>query len=198
MNITRKVIERRHIGRSPHDRLAYLQRVAQYEHIHLIDIDETASSPDQFIERYGWSTRGNPCVHTQFVLGNRHFSSIAAYTPFGFLCWQIIEGGDGGAFRGFLQDFLERYILDDHIAIIDNAKIHKTDESLAVLERVFGGRYIFRPANSPDYKPIELGFADIKRFLRGHEYEAINSPIRWINNAFDYFAVNGEGRGRGK
>lgn len=84
------------------------------------------------------------------------------------------------------------------VGLIDNAKIHKTVQSLHLLEATFQGRYCFSPPYSPDYQLIEIGFADIKRFLRDSELEAVHNPIAWINMVFDKLSVTGDGSHTGK
>jgi transposase len=135
---------------------------------------------------------GNPCILTQIVLDNRHFSVIAAYTMAGFLCWNIIEGSvTAENFQIFLNTTLLPFIGETSMGLIDNATIHKTLGTLLTLNQVFGGHYMFSPAYSPDMKPIERGFADIKRWLREHEWEASRNPLLFINNAFELYSVNG-------
>lgn len=88
-------------------------------------------------------------------------------------------------------------MLDDQFAIIDNAKIHKTQAGLTVLEQAFHGRFYFCSKYSPDFKPIENGFKDIKAWLRDREYQAMSDPMLWINRAFHYFSILSEGGRRG-
>jgi hypothetical protein len=89
--ITRKVMERRHILQSPEQRLNYFQRIANVHPSMIIDIDETASSPDQFLEKYGWAPKSEKCMKTQIRIGNKHYSTIAAYTIHGFLVGKSLK-----------------------------------------------------------------------------------------------------------
>lgn len=188
-----KVAERVHAYRDDTQRRQFLEDISWVPVHNLIDIDETASSAEEFQKKYGWAPRGDPCRYTQFVINGRRFSTIAAFSYYGFLCWQIIEGGvDSDTFIDFLQTKLALVLQRGKVGLIDNAKIHKTVHSLHLLEATFQGSYYFSPPYSPDYKPIEFGFADIKRFLRDNELEAVHDPIGWINLAFDKFSVTGD------
>ena len=91
-NYVRKVIERRHILQDPVKRLEFMERIAHVDPFDSINLDESASSPDQFLQKYGWAPKGEDCIRMQIVIGTRHFSVIAAYTVIGFLCWDIFEG----------------------------------------------------------------------------------------------------------
>jgi hypothetical protein len=42
----------------------------------------------------------------------------------------------------------------------------------------------FSFVNSPDMKPIELGFASVELFLRLHEVEAVLDPVARLDRAF--------------
>lgn len=120
-----------------------MENVAFVEPYLFIDVDETASSPEQFEEKYGWSEIGDPCVYTQLVIGNKHYTAIAAYCIYGFLGWAIVEGSvDAEQFILFVDDTLCPLILPGHYGLIDNAKIHKTDESLHSLNTAFHGLFL--------------------------------------------------------
>jgi hypothetical protein len=41
-------------------------------------------------------------------------------------------------------------------------------------------------------KPCELGFSNVKNYLRGHELETYADPLNMINQAFHLYSVNGE------
>lgn len=187
---TRKIIERRHVNINPQERLAFMERVAFVQPHQWVDIDETASSSAQHREKYGYAPKGEKAMRTQFRIGGRHFSAIAAYTIGGFLCWNIVEGSFGSdQFQTFLRNTLAPLLLSGQCLLVDNAKIHKTQASLATLDAVSGGKYECSPTYSPDLKPVELGFSNVKRYVRKHEQEALADPIGFLNNAFERFSV---------
>ena len=159
-----------------------------------VDIDEMASSPESFLERYGWAPIGDDAIRVQIVIGSHRYCVIAAYTPFGFICWEIYtdENIDAVKFQEFLNGRLRLALRPRLFGLIDNARIHKTEESLQALEVEFNGRYMFSVSYCPIDKPIERGFSCVKKYIRDNEIAALNSPIRMINEAFQLYSVFGE------
>ena len=138
--LSRKVMERKHYAIDYELRLDYLYRVESMYPDYLVDIDETASSPAMFVEKYGWSEVGEKCYRTQFVIHNKHYSTIAAYSPRGFIALEIFEGAVGAAeFIHFLNNSVRPKLLPHHFCIIDNCAIHKTEEAIECLEELFNG-----------------------------------------------------------
>jgi hypothetical protein len=87
-----KGIERRHILRDDALGIAFFDRIADINPLNFIDIDEVSFAPAEFHQRMGWAPIGHPCIQEQIVIGTRSYSTIAALTPLGFLCWHTFEG----------------------------------------------------------------------------------------------------------
>lgn len=192
-NFSRKVMERRNINIDHEERFNFLENIKFLHPSMIIDIDETASSPEQFYEKYGWSKVGEKCIRTQITIGTRHFTVVAAYSDRGFLCWDIIEGSyNSDTFIRFLRDTVYPMIIPGQCIIVDNASVHHTAEAEAALEQYSYGMFLFSPRYSPDLKPIEKGFALVKRWLREHEIEALENPVNYINFAFELYSTTGE------
>lgn len=103
-HFVRLVMERRHMCRDVVKRALFLRRVQHVPIQYLVDMDEMAASPDHFLEMKGWGLKGRRLIKRQIKIGTRHFSVIAAYGLYGFICWTIIEGSYGGAdFIDFLR-----------------------------------------------------------------------------------------------
>ena len=66
------------------------------------------------------------------------------------------------------------------------------DDALTTLERLFHGFFKLLSPYSPDFNPIELGFANVKGYIKMHEYEAVANPIAALNAAFELYSVRGE------
>jgi hypothetical protein len=198
-NWTCKVTERRNINRDPVEGLEYLEYISYVDPKSIIDIDETAASSKEFYNKYGWAPRGERHITTQFYIGGRHFSVIAAYCTLGFVCWRVVEGTYGAnEFISFLEEDLKPYIDEMSFGIIDNSQTHKTLEALESMNKIFRGLYRFVAAYSPHLKPIEQGFGDIKKWLREHEAETLRNPLEMLEYAFEIHSVRGEFSGRGK
>lgn len=56
----------------------------------IIDIDETLSCAKEFESRYAWSYVGGPAYGVQLVIDGKAYSTIAAYTPMGFIAWSTV------------------------------------------------------------------------------------------------------------
>jgi len=191
LNYTNKVVERRNIQQNPVERFNYLNKIKYIHPLNLIDVDETACSPDHFKEKYGWAPIGDKCMKMQIQIGNRHFTTVAAYSCSGFIKWKIFEHGyTHGDFIQFLNE-LQPLIVPGNCLIVDNAAVHKTVDALHTLNVVSGSMYVFSPVYSPDLKPIERGFANIKRWIRKRENSAMRDPIGYINRAFELYSVTG-------
>lgn len=194
MNYSRKVLERRHILIDHGKRIEYYNQIKHYNFLKLVDIDEMSSSPKEFFLKYGYSPVGEAAIKYQIVLNGKTYSVICAYTPFGFLAWEIFENESVTAqgFIDFLQHRLRVHLPEGSFALVDNWSGHKTAESLAALEDVFQGLYIFSVPYCPFDKPVEKGIALVKSYIRDNEDEATTDPIRFINKAFSLFEVGGE------
>ena len=64
------------------------------------------------------------------------------------------------------------------IVIMDNASIHKSDETKQLIESI-GCKLIFLPPYSPDLNPIEHFCAKLKKVLRYtmHKFESFQDAI---------------------
>jgi len=193
VNLTHKVTSLKNVHASAEDQYAYLQNVAVLDPNTLVDIDETLCTQSEFERKYGWSPVGEEARQFQIKIGTKAYSTIAAYTSLGFLCWAIYEGSVSHTeFVHFLKEYLAPVLPVGTTALLDNASIHKTEESTAVLEQVCDGQYIYVPPYSPELKPIEKGFALVKRYVRENENVALTDPIAYINKAFMIYSVHGE------
>lgn len=197
--ITRKVLEVRNIRVDPKLQLEYLDRIAPINPANIIDIDETLCTADQFHNKYGWSPEGEPALFAQLHLGGVSNSTIAAYTPMGFICWTVYNTTiTGMQVQDFLFTDVRPFMNDSSFIVLDNASVHKTDEVKAALEVIAPAQYTYCAPYSPELKPVELGFANVKRWLREHEQEAVQAPLDYINQAFSLYSVNGARSSAGK
>jgi DDE superfamily endonuclease len=188
-SFVRLVLERRHMLRDVHKRVVFLRDMQHVPVPDRVDLDEMASSPDQFLEGKGWGMKGKRCIKIQIKIGTKHYSVIAAYGLLGFICWSIIEGSYGGDdFTEFLTK-LTPYLTARNFGLVDNSTTQKNPDALLKLNATFRGLYRFSAEYSPDLKLIEKGFSYIKRRIRHHEDDALLDPIGTINKAFSHAAI---------
>jgi transposase len=191
-NLSRKTMERRHIQRNDVQGVRYLDTIAHRDPLFCINIDGMACSRTDFFVKFGWAPIGDRCIYQQIVINSQFYSILAAVTPHGFLCWEIYNGTTASEqFVHFLQDRVRPLLSVDNFLVLDNARVHKTDEASAVLEAVFNGNYYFGARYSPHLMPIETCFAMVKQYIRNHEIEASLAPVRFIDKAFKRFAIGG-------
>ena len=190
---SRKVLERRHIRIDHVARVEYYEDISWVDPFKFVDIDEMSSSPKEFFQKYGYAPIGEPAIKYQIVLNGKTYCVICAYTPLGFIAWEIYENETVNAekFRSFLRNRLRPMLIEGSFPIIDNWSGHKTDESLNEIEDVFDGLYRFSVPYCPFDKPVEKGIYLVKTYIRDHEEEAVTNPIQFINNTFQLFQVGG-------
>lgn len=126
------------------------------------------------------------------MVGGRRFSVLAAYSTRGFLFWHIVEGPvTHEIIEAVFQKYLEPFILEQSVLILDNASIHWAPSTLLVTNRICRGRFKFVPSYSPRCSPIERGFSLIWNYVRAREAQAAADPIGTIQAAFFHYSVMG-------
>ena len=186
--ITWKVLERVHYLRCPIRRANFMDNAAPFDFWRFVDIDETLSTYKEFFQRYGYAPKGEVALKTQFQIDSRQYSAIAAYSALGVLAYRVVEGSiNAEIFQSFLEIEVAAGILPDMIGLFDNAAIHHTPVVRGTMEVVFNGYYLFVAPYSPDLKPVERLFAEVKDLLRYKEDVAALNPIGTICECFDQF-----------
>lgn len=195
--MTHKRVTWQNIHRNADEQIQYLDDIMSIHPDNLVDVDGMVQSKDDFFERYGWSYPGEACIRMQIVLRNKTYAVMAAYSTRGFLFYQIFEGTVKGTdVASFLNAFMHvTHLCNDVFMILDNASNQKTQDVRDVAERVFRGRYMYCSPYSPELKPIERGFSNVKNYIRerDQDVEWQSEPIKLIEAAFDYYSVSGLG-----
>ena len=190
-----KVPEYRNINCNPIDGYNYLMSIAHIDPNNLIDIDESASSLDDFGNGKGYAPIGQKLMRVQFFVRGESFTVVAAATPLGFLFTRIYRGGvDEEAFIDFLNFLALRLYENESYAIIDNAAIHRTIAVRLRLEEIFNGNYSFCATYSPHLKPIEKMFKLVKEYISFKEFDPQmnhETPDTLITEAFDQYRIGG-------
>src|SRR5438128_3815471 len=63
--------------------------------------------------------------------------------------------------------YMNQYPGPNSVLVLDNAKIHHGGEWVSIVEGL-GGRVLYLPPYSPNFNPIEIAFAVIKKWLKRH------------------------------
>lgn len=79
---------------------------------------------------------------------------------------------DGDAFLTFIEGAIQHgRVPPGSVIVWDNARVHATDATVAILDGVINGAGATRanlPRYSPEFNPCELVFGEIKTFMRNH------------------------------
>jgi hypothetical protein len=195
--LTHKRVTWQNIHRNPDEQAKYLDDMMSIHPDLLADLDGMVEGADDWYEHFGWSPAGEQCIRFQIELHGGIYAVMAAYSTKGFLFYRIF--GDtvkGSDISTFLEDLGKSGKLPhDAFMILDNAKNQKTEKVRDTAERVFNGRYMYCSAYSPELKPIERGFSNVKNYIRERDGDAEwqSNPVGLIMAAFNYYSVDGEG-----
>lgn len=167
--------------RCPKQRAAYLKCLATAEASGktLVYLDETGFRDEAF-RRYGYAPRGQ-CVYGLIASQRtRTKTLIVAQLGNKLIAPKLLSGScNAHRFNKWLDQELCPFLDTQCVVIMDNARIHKTVETQALIQ-ASGASLLYLPPYSPDYNPVEHQFANIKR-LRSYNPEM---PIQEIINMF--------------
>jgi len=161
----------------------------------LVFVDETSKDARAAIRSHAWSPIGSPAiVNLPFARGKR-VSALAAFNHSGFLGWGFTP--DTFTRMTFHDTFVENILphlnkwpLPNSIVVIDNARIHMYKEFVDMVENR-GAVVIFLPPFSPQFNPIETGFALLKRWIQKYAYLVFSrSPQQVMDLAFQCCVVD--------
>ena len=63
-----------------------------------------------------------------------------------------------------------------------------TTVSLNAINYVYHGLWKRLPVYSPQFNPIELGFSNIREYVRAHDARAVTDPVDLLNEAFQRYS----------
>jgi hypothetical protein len=89
-----------------------------------------------------------------------------------------------------LANWLSKY--PDTVVLSDNASVHKRFRGREALNNVTNGRWVTVPEYSPQFSPIERGFANVWKFLQGMEPHRIQlDPLIALHDALFEYSADG-------
>ena len=145
-------------------RKAYLKQLAtaQASGKTLIYLDETGFTDETF-RSYGYALRGQ-CVQEWIPSQKtRTTTLIVAQLNNKLIAPKLVSGScNAQRFNTWLDKELSPHLDAKSVVIMDNARIHKTRKTQALIQRC-GAKVLYLPPYSPDYNPVEHKFANIKR-----------------------------------
>ncbi len=116
---------------------------------------------------YGRSRRGRPVYGAIPHNRGKNLTVVGAVAPgAGLVAWRALDGGmDGAAFLSFVRDALVPVLRRGQTVVMDNLSSHKTKAVRAAFAAA-GIGVLYLPRYSPEWNPIELCWAGVKRWLR--------------------------------
>jgi transposase len=148
-----------------HRRAAFRAQIAAIPAAQLVCVDETATTI-ALTRRYARAPR-HQRAHGRIPKNHGTPTTlVAALTSNGFGPAMTRLGPiDTAAFRAYVQDLLAPSLRSGQIVLLDNLVAHKAADIVALIE-ARGARVLYLPPYSPDFNPIEPGFAKFKAALR--------------------------------
>lgn len=186
-----KKTTRRHVRFNEAEALDFFRRISHIPPHDFVFIDEASCSPESFRMRYGRAPLGEECLINQIVIGNRCFSLTIAVTMLGIASWQLVEGTNSELeFQQFLNSLRTR-LFPENVLILDNAAIHRTEQTQILLEAVSNGKFYYGPRYAPHLMPHERVLSLIKREVREREVQATMFPVETISEVVGLFSIGG-------
>lgn len=115
---------------------------------------------------YGWGDKGEDLIEKVASKRGKNLSVIGAFDSLGMICTQTQLGAMKRAdFEHFLREELLCQLTAGSVVIMDNASIHKGGNVEELITQA-GCRLLYLPPYSPDFNPIELAWAFVKKRIR--------------------------------
>ena len=131
----------------------------------MVYIDKTGIEIAAIKDR-GWGIKGQPILatksgkyyeRTNIIAGLNNTKAIAPFV-FNGTC-------NASLFESWVEQFLIKELKPGQMVIMDNASFHKSQRIKSLIESV-RCKVIFLPPYSPDLNPIEVFWANMKRWIR--------------------------------
>ena len=128
----------------------------------MVYVDEAGFRSESF-RRYAYARRGECVLGLISSQRTRTTTLLAARIENTFTATKLVQGGcKAKDFNDWLDEVLCPRLTENHLVIMDNARLHKTLRTRELIQ-ASGAELMFLPPYSPDYNPIEHDFANIKR-----------------------------------
>ncbi|KAI7965969.1 hypothetical protein MJO29_001717 [Puccinia striiformis f. sp. tritici] len=170
LHLSLKKVRKVNPRQDPDQRAAYMGLLAHYDPHMLVFTDESGVCLDGIVRTQGWAPVGERTPRVVRERATHKFNIIPAVALSGLVAMMVQEEN---VYRFDLEYFLEYILLPsmnpfpgrNSVLIMDNASWHHGGRIEELIEDK-GCRLIYLPAYSPDYNPIEKGFAVLKNSMR--------------------------------
>ncbi len=112
-----------------------------------------------------------------------HYTVVAALSLTGIHAPWVFEGAMNAlAFRAYVEHELGPSLEPGDLVILDNLSAYKDAEARALIE-ARGAHLLFFPPYSPDFNPIELAWATVKKALRAAKPRTLDALVEALRKA---------------
>jgi transposase len=157
-------------------RKLYCKEVENIPNEVLYFLDESNFNYDNIVRNYGHSIKGQRAnTYTQRNISER-YSLILCCSMYGICYYELVETSSGAIDSEKFKEFMGRlreYVINTHVIVLDNARIHHTKEVKQYLTNK-NYKYLFQSPYSPEFNPCEYVFSIIKNRMKNYEYSMIN------------------------
>lgn len=130
------------------------------------------------LRRYAYARRGECVLGLISSQRTRTTTLLVARIENTFTATKLVQGGcKAKDFNDWLAEVLCPRLTENHLVIMDNARLHKTQRTQELIQAA-GAELMFLPPYSPNYNPIEHDFANIKRKCEYHPEKSIADIIQ--------------------
>ena len=146
-------------------RAAWREQAAKLPTPDLVVVDETGSQINM-TPLYAYAPRGERAIGKVPRNYGANLTVIASLSLSGMGEAMLLDGSaDAAAFEAYIEQILAPSLRPGQIVILDNLSIHLGHRVKEVIERR-SCQFLFLPAYSPDFSPIEEAFSKLKTILR--------------------------------
>jgi transposase len=115
---------------------------------------------------YGWGKKGEALIESVSAKRGKNLSVLGALDCIGMVA---VATKQGAMTREDFERFLAKDLLPrleaGCVLVLDNASIHKGGKIEKIVKKA-GCQLLYLPPYSPDFNPIELAWAFLKRIIR--------------------------------
>lgn len=176
-------------------RASTLLSVAHNRIDQLHNFDESSAAGKKFEAKRALSEIGEPAECYDWSLtddNGKTYSVIADYTPRGWTIWRIFMNNiNHVSVETFLRDDLSHVLSDGDVVLHDGASVHLVESTMILLDEITEGRHVQVAPYSHDLSPVEKGFANIWKYVRGNWNKTNQSATEILNAAFQLYSVGG-------
>jgi transposase len=161
---------------------SFYKEIKRYPIDKIISIDETSLKPYMY-RKYGYSIKGTRCIES--TSNNKFFTKhtfIGAITNSKLLDYKLYEKDAMNTDRLllFLSDLITANKLKGHLFILDNAKFHKNDSIIKLINQ--DNKVLYTVPYNPSTNPIENWFSQFKYWLSNSKMRTFTQLENDVND----------------